>query len=454
METLSGGNITDISQYDGVRLISKYWASVCKSGKFEEFGVQKVSSSAERIVFVGDVHGDLNQFIAPLVLNNLITLTGEVEERKIKSLISDDHSVLVLPKYTIHDNVNVKVVYLGDLIDEWIFSRQVVVMLYDLLKNAKNHVFYIYGNHDLAVIGRYHLFCSKSLNLALDIPALWQTLKKELNHIKNLKIYKTVAELDGEPVKGFNYINNYVSPIFEYLFKIFESNFGAISLAIKIQNKNFMISHTTWTTNALQQLLSTHEEVKSSPDARPSDTNPEQLKPLIPSHTPNTDDIEIINSIISSQQPHESIDYAKLSNAVNSVFRSKSRLFICKNFLTYTRITKTIFLNHIIGHSSGAEFRDQNVNSTPSTYFNERQSKLSPTFFNGRTVYYFDFGCSAGYDHDEIGRPDFVYSTPNGLYVSNLPAFSFINSNGKDSLLVMKDKTPRTSNKIIFNDSN
>ena len=111
---------------------------------------------------------------------------------------------------------------------------------------------------------------------------------------------------------------------------------------------------------------------------------------------------------------------------------------------------KNIFLNHIVGHSSGAEFRDQNVNPSPSLYYNERTSKLTPTFFNNRTVYYFDFGCSAGYDHDEISHPDFVYSNERGLFVSNLPAFSFILSNGQDSLLVLADKTPRSQNKITI----
>ena len=43
-----GGNITDISQYDGVRLITKYWLSIDSSNKkslYEEYNVKILSSS-------------------------------------------------------------------------------------------------------------------------------------------------------------------------------------------------------------------------------------------------------------------------------------------------------------------------------------------------------------------------------------------------------------------------
>lgn len=428
-----GGNMTDITQYDGVRLITTYWSSIKPDKGYD-------------LIFVGDVHADMNQFIAPLVLSGLITIQDEVKE------IKTNKTIIYVPKYTIDSRSKVKIVYLGDIADEWIFSRSITYMLLDLLKNAGGNVFYIYGNHDLAIIGRYHLFKAKQLNFALDIPALWQTLKKELNNVKNLKIYKTVAALDGDPSKGYNYIYNYIEPLFDNLYEIFDSGLGNVSLAIEINNKPYMLSHTTWTTQAIQQLISNDENVSNKPDARPSDTNPEQLKP-VKRQTLNIDkDKAYIQSLLSAVNSGSSnqLEYKQISDSINKIFHQKSRLYISKNLLTYTRITKNIFLNHIIGHSSGAEFRDQGVNTSLSTYYNERLEKLKPTYFNGRTVYYFDFGCSAGYDHDEIGRPDFVYTSSNGLYVTNLPAFSFILSNGKDSLLVMKDKTPRTSNKIIF----
>ena len=257
-----------------------------------------------------------------------------------------------------------------------------------------------------------------------------------------------MCELDGEPVKGYNFIHAYVAPLFDSLFTIFSNNLGSISFPIEIQHKWFMVSHTTWSVQALQQLISQSSVVNSD---RPSDNNEEQLKPLIETKLTSTEIQKLVECIkYSITSPHEKINYVQLSDAVNKLFATKSRLFISKNLITYTRITKNIFLNHIIGHSSGAEFRDQNVNPSPSTYYTERQAKLSPTFFNQRTVYYFDFGCSAGYDHDELSHPDFVYSNTSGLLVSNLPAYSFIISNGTDALMIMKDKTPRSSNRITI----
>ena len=200
------------------------------------------------------------------------------------------------------------------------------------------------------------------------------------------------------------------------------------------------------------QLITNNDEIKLKSD-RPGDLADSQRKQVLEnvnSHQISTSDIQYIKSIASMEVEHDKIDYQKLSSIINNIFRTKSRLYISKNLLTYTRLMKNIIVNHIIGHSSGAEFRDQNVNPGVATYYHERQAKLQPTFFNGRTVFYFDFGCSAGYDHDEIGHPDFVYSNPSGLFVSNLPAFSFIISNNKDSMLVMKDKTPRSPNRIVI----
>ena len=442
--SLLGGNITDITQFDGIKLISNYWSSIKPNmAALENFNVSFVNDS---LLFVGDVHGDLNQFLAPLILTNAISITNEVIEHKVNS------TIVYTPKYIVNDKFKsskTKIVYLGDLVDEWLFSKTVVFMMRDLLNKLPNNVFYIYGNHDLAIIGRYNLFKQKKLNFALDLPALWQTLKKELNHVRNLKIYKTIAELDGEPVKGYDYVYNYVEPIFDCLFDIFKDNQGKVSLVVQIKGKPFMVSHTTWTSSALLQLIANNDGIKPKSD-RPGDLIDSQKLPVLEQIKVNESDVQYIKSIAALNVEHDKIDYNKLSVAVNNVFRSKSRLYIAKNLLTYTRITKNIVVNHIIGHSSGAEFRDQNVNPEVATYYHEREAKLKPTFFNGRTIYYFDFGCSAGYDHDEIGHPDFVYSNSSGLYVSNLPAFSFIISNNKDSLLVMKDKTPRSPNRIVI----
>lgn len=423
---MKGGNITDITQREGIKLLSRYWKTMNSADEMD-------------VIFVGDVHGDFNQFIAPLIQSKLITISSDEIEEHIEQGMP-----IYTPKYIIDKNSSVKVVYLGDMVDEWIFSRSIVYMLHDLLKTIPNNVKYIYGNHDLSIISRYYLFKSRQLDISEDIPCLWNTLKKELNYVKNLKIVKNKAFLDGDEQKGSDFIFNYCCPLFEHLFTIFKENLGTVSLAIEINKTQYMISHTTWTIPALKQLISTNDSTNAN---RLNDFNPEQKKPLINETFDLKTELLFINDVVK----HKScLDYKKLSDAVNKVFRTKTRLYLSKNLLTYTRTIDNAFLNHIVGHSPGFEYRDQHVNSSPSTYDFERKQKLSPTIISTFKIYYFDFGCSAGYDHDEISRPDYVYTTSKGMFVSNLPALSFISLNGKDALLIMKDKTPRSSNKIKF----
>lgn len=417
-----GGNITDISQYNGIKLITSYWSS------FNETNECSYS-------FVGDVHGDLHQFLAPLIINNIIKLKN--------SITTIDESIYYfVPEYDINTSSSSKVVYLGDVADEWIFSRTISHMLYTLLKNGK--IIYIYGNHDLSIIGRYHLFKQRKINFASDMPPLWVTMKKELNPIREIKFHKNTILFNNDESLGLDFLYKYISPLFENLYKIFIEQFGHISIPVEINKNNFIISHSTWSKTSIKQLLQ-----NTTTTSRDCDNNESQLLPLNPNHTSSEQSIRYLNSLVSSN--FSSIDYIKLSNSVNDVFNSSSRLFISKNNITYTRNTDSIFVNQITGHSIGGEFRDINVNSSPSTYEKERIEKLKPSIINNCKIYYFDFGSSAGYDHDEISRPDYVYVNSNGMFVSNLPGFSFITSSDKDSLLIMKDKTPRSKNKIVIN---
>ena len=426
-----GGNITDISQFNGIKLITSYWSSV------EERNKDSIYS------FVGDVHGDLHQFLAPLVINNVISLTGEVEAK-------DETIFYYVPKYKINEQSICKVIYLGDISDEWIFSRTISLMLYELLK--KKAILYIYGNHDLSIIGRYYLFKQRKLNISKDIPPLWETVKKELNCIKEIKIYKDKILYENDEEKGLDFLYKYLDPLFENLYKIFSEQLGKLSLAVNVNDVPYIISHCTWSKNAIKQLLGKSKILENA--QRPSDKDKSQLEQIIDKYKPSPESIKYLSDIAFNNQ--QNIDYIKLSNSANDVFYSQSRLYISKNGITYSRNIENIFVNQITGHSIGSEWRDINVNIKPSTFNNERIEKLKPEVINGKKIYYFDFGSSAGYDHDEISRPDYVYVNSFGMYVTNLPGFSFISSksldnlNDKDSMLVMKDKTPRSRNKIVW----
>ena len=424
-DKINGGNITDISQKDGLKLIVKYWSN-------------RNETIDSDVFIVGDVHGDLHQFLSPLIMSGIITLDGNLTEEKYKY----SESSLYLPSYTINKIKHKKIIYLGDMIDEWIFNRQVARILRNLLEKT-NNIIYIYGNHDLALIGRYFLYKEGKINIPYDLPPLWETLKGELNNHRNIKLYGDKIEYEGNAEKGIDFLNDYLESLFEDMYHIFSERLGKLSQVVRINNISFMISHSTWTQNSLKQLV----QGQASKSNRPGDNEVTQLKPIIDGYKINDKSKSIVNSVLhlirngGNNNTFDEIDYTQLSTACNDLFNSQSRLFITKNGITYTRNKETIFLNHITGHTSGSEWRDIGVNTEPSTSHDERIKKLSPEIINGRKVYYFDFDCSAGYDHDEISRPDFVYITRNSLGVTNLPSFNFIMSNKRQSMVVSPSKT-------------
>ncbi len=420
-----GGNITDISEQNGLDLITRYWFQDSK----------KTYDKCGEFIFVGDVHGDMHQFMAPLVRSKLITLTGK---------LTTVNGVPV-PCYNINKGLHVKIIYLGDIVNEWLFSRTIVVMLHDLLDHVPENVYYIYGNHDTSLIGRYHLFTSNKLNLYEDIPTLWTTLKRSLCNVKEIKFVKSKVYYNDNEQDGQTYVHEYLKPMFDALYNIFAKHLGHICLAIEIKGKPYMLTHTTWTIRAVKELIGLDD---SRTGSRPSDSDPSQRLPLLPNPPDVSNDIHHIKTSIENVN---SIDYAKFAKSVDNVYHTKSRLFISNNSLISSRSLNGIFMNQIVGHSMPNEFRDIGVNVGDATTNNERKQKLKPYQHpNGCLIYYFDFGCSAGYNHDEISRPDYVYSTPSGMFVSNLPGFSFVDINGKDSLLILTNKTVR-GDKIQFN---
>ena len=128
-----------VSQLDAVTCEVQYW--------------YKWQNEHDRIkpkyIFVGDVHGDLNQFLYPLIDTGTITLTGKVNSIKQKYNEIDLH----LPEYSCNE-CDTEIYYVGDLSDNYIFSRQIVVMLAYIMKQCKN-VHLCIGNHDIIYMNHY-----------------------------------------------------------------------------------------------------------------------------------------------------------------------------------------------------------------------------------------------------------------------------------------------------------
>lgn len=416
-------NITDISQKQSIDLICRYWAT------------QKVSNVIPKIIFVGDCHGDLHQFIAPLVLNGIIKLSGALK------IINEDIDFYV-PDYEINKQSlkGCRLIYLGDVVNEWIHSRTILWMLHDLLvvndlvsDGVNGGIEFILGNHDLSILGRYYLYKQNTLNIPEDIPVLWITLRKELNNNSKVKIYNQTIEYENSATQGKEYLYKYIAPLFECMFEIFKNKKSKLCSTVKLGDEMFMVSHSTWTSRAIKELFG---DVSASKNVRPGDLDKTQLLPLIDSPPVNVSKLDLT-------------DYKKLSDLCNEMFYSKNRLYITKNLITYSRNVESVFLNHVVGHVIGDEWRDIKVNEGNSKYNNERKKKLTPMNINNKKIYYLDFGASAGYDHDEISRPDYVMFD-NSLQVTDLPAFTFIIENMKHAMMVMKHKTPHSNDKFTF----
>lgn len=478
-----GGNMYDVSQVEGLKLLVSYWTT------FTEF------TDADYI-FVGDVHGDFNQFIAPLIAAKLIKLKPSVRFIDVDEVYGNDpnepaehdvgdknninartkamksttpidskiqgqsaqispkpnknvqfpESKPWIPEYTILDSCRTTIIYLGDLIDEWIFGRTIVHMLRELLTNevSKPHIRFIYGNHDLSLIGRYNLFKTGVLKFPYDLPTTWNTIKKELNYSDKIKIFGDQIRYNNDPELGAQFLKVYMTPLFEDLYFIFANKLGMISCTGYINDVPYIISHTTWNPAALWRLF---KNMIPNYASRPGDLIPSQ-KEAITNDKLSPKAVSVLEKLLSHEnksiEPIPSFMYEQLSWACNCYIYTRSRLYVSKNAISYSRNPNDVFVNQIIGHTPGGVFRNMGVNPEFATFDDEREKKLEPKIYNDCKIYYFDFLTSAGYDHDEVSRPDFVScknGEGSGFKVSKLNSFAFERLGSEFVLQVYKGKS-------------
>jgi hypothetical protein len=431
---MKGGNVHDIKQEIGVKLITKLYFERKPNDEFPD---------KEKTIIVGDIHGDLHQLLAPLVINNIIKLTGEVVELKYNDMNDEleqefDESSVWMPVFDVVSNNKVKLILLGDIVDEWIFSRTILVLLCNLMDKINIEI--IIGNHDIAIISRYELFRQGMLNVFFDIPILWNTIKKELKPYKRIHVYGNIIEYDGNTELGNKFLIEYMQVYFNCLYKIFQHDCAKIGTTIKLKNNMFIVSHTTWTLKSLLELINEVNDGAS----RPNDSNEIQKYPILP-ETRDNDEVKKIKTTNVSNE-----NLSKFVVLVNKIFKGSTRLYCSKNKLVSGRGNRGIIFNTICGHTIGGAARDIGVNVEFSELENERKKHLNPETIEGKSIYYFDFGASAGYNHDEISRPDFITICDDKINISNLNSFTFETINEKHALVMYNGKTQRNSREHII----
>lgn len=390
-----------------MRLIIQYWSRP---------DVNKISP---KHVFVGDVHGDLHQFLAPLVTCNILHLTGKICTVKHDRYTEAD---IHYPEYELVNNPPSTVVFLGDMVDEWIFGRTIIYMLLRLLRESEN-VRYVFGNHDVSILGRYPMWLNESLDIPNDLPGAFHTAKKELSCLRNVNVYGKHIEYNRSEDEGKMFLREYFRVYFETLYALYTESLGELCIPLNVNGTPFIVSHSTWTRNALKCLSEGRSRLQL-------DVPPCMREMLNPAHKTSSDSHTVVQKYIASE-PNSFDDYVELCEACNDLFYGQSALYVTINHITYTRITNGLFVNQITGHTFGGEWADANVNVEPSKTHNERVQKLRPTIIDGKRIYYFDFGCSAGYNTDEVSCPDYAYYSDGSFGVSDLPQFMFEESHGK-----------------------
>lgn len=491
---LIGSNITRITQHAGIDLVVDYWSKV-------------TPTLTDHTLFVGDVHADINQFLAPLVMSGLITLTRNIkaipnetaypctifaksdkEEDELLKLSHFDELTLYIPEYIINAECKSKIVYLGDIIHEWIFGRVCLYILYDLLFRVPNNIVYIYGNHDLNVLAIYPLYRRMLINMGAIMQTTYDTMAKEMNMYKSLHFYNFNIEYNGnDNGLGKLFMYAYLAHLFEPLYDIFISKRGCLCKYLTIDNVPFIVSHCVWDMKWLPAFVDSkasgfnnnlqyiHYSVYSR--VREEKTKDESKELLLYLH--NTCKSKTGPSPVSvdvskiANTHYKGYEYRELANAMNDIIDGSQYFALTNNIMLRNRSTYNLFVNQITGHTPGGTWRDIGVNVGESTYYNERLTKLTPEQINKRYLFYWDFNASAGYVKDEFSRPDFVYvgnehvndnkygaediSDENvlneGVFdITNLPAFNYILSNDKDSVIVCSKKSKHTGSirKIVM----
>lgn len=327
----------NIDQHQGLQLLVTYWS------KFKQHIKTKT-------VFVGDVHGDFNQFIAPLIMTGVIELDGTLIEAYHSEY--PEASVWV-PKFVVKDT-SVTVYYLGDYIDEGLFSRNILMMMCQLPDNCK----YVIGNHDANVLGRYLKWKDGSLQYN-ELRTYWSTFQKEMSYSK------TIHVVGADVIGPSNFVHEYFRPLFESLYDLFKTRFKVI-----YEWNGWWISHTVITDRTLKDLI----DGKTRMDG---------------------DDRPINEGHVSS---------TSMVDSINNRFYYASAAYIKASSLLYNRRPNPRH-DSIVGHTPGGEYAYMNVNPIGCETDDDRLKHCQPV----DRILWFDIKASSGYDIDGVSRPDFFY---------------------------------------------
>lgn len=410
-----GSNLNvDISIESGMKLIVKYWSTI---DKFSDF--------TNEIIAVGDVHGDMHQFLAPLVTTGIIKLKDKIEVINTEKLNLFDsyNSTLYIPSFEIVKNKNIKIVYLGDLVDGNIFTKEILYMYYLLKKEIPENIYYIIGNHECDWLSAYVKIFKENRSILNSSKYILRTFINTFNVLDfpNIQVSDTIILYKGNEQKGIKFLTNYYEFPLKLLYKMFKDKMLQIGYLYENykNNINLILSHTTFTISALNELdINIFEFGKH---------NENNFNDIV-----NKEFIEKINN-----------------NFYNKAIKNND--YLNRNKITYVRNLNKPLFSQAIGHTQPDMWKDIDINEGIATTLEERKKKVEGIKYeNGNFIYYCDFSTSAIFNDDYISRPDYVIILHDKLLISNLPAFYFEN-NKEMIVLPTKSKHRNDKKQILLN---
>lgn len=220
-----------------IELLTRYW--------FEQQNAVRSRFKGADALFVGDCHGDINQVLLPLIATHSIEIIGGIEvlyEATIPKFICKDCSI---PIY-----------FLGDYVEKWILSRNVIAILRKVMKECKN-VYLCIGNHDAWYISR----TPEEARIKILKHAYLEHKQMQLYN-EHIRVVRHKLTYDGSEEKFVEFINDYYRPLFEGIRELFDNE----RMQVCFQYKDIVVSHTILSTEeSSNKLEEINKAYKSNP---------------------------------------------------------------------------------------------------------------------------------------------------------------------------------------------
>jgi hypothetical protein len=136
----------------------------------QESSIKYMGPSYERKIYlIGDVHGDFNQLLFPLIYKSYVKLTGKIcfFDLQKRRIISEDEffnyrlerisqRIVVIPEIKLNKDFKEEYVFLGDYIDRELLSMESLAFIYILFKkdfeSGNRKICGLLGNHEVFVL--------------------------------------------------------------------------------------------------------------------------------------------------------------------------------------------------------------------------------------------------------------------------------------------------------------